>query len=70
MLVQLQFHMYVKKNFRALSIPYPIDYLFNLFKEVFMKSLQKTKSSIKGNLLTSGERKYIEPTTKVKHSKS
>ena len=35
-----------------------------------MKSLQITKSSVKGNLLTSGERKYIEPTTKVKHSKS
>ena len=35
-----------------------------------MKSLQITKSSVKGNLLTSGEGKYNEPTTKVKHSKS
>ena len=43
MLVRLQFHMYVEKDFRALSIPYPIDYLFNLFKEVFYEKFTDNK---------------------------
>ena len=35
-----------------------------------MKSLQITKSSVKGDLLTLAEGKYNEPKTKVNHSKS